>query len=91
MKVLVGMSASFCNVKNVFQQLENLNWDMQFVCSPTLYTEDSRFLSNTDYLEKLHQYSKNEILHTIQQAEMVTFDKDIQGMILAPCTANTLA
>ena len=91
MKVLVGMSASFCNIKPVLEELQKMNYDFQFVCSPTLYTQDSRFISNSAFLEKVKHNSKHEILHTIHQAELLTFDDDIQGMILAPCTANTLA
>ena len=91
MKVLVGMSASFCNVGNVFQQVEKMKWDLQFVCSPTLYFEDSRFSSNVDFLEKVRHYTSYEVLHTIQQTELLTFEPSIAGMILAPCTANTLA
>ena len=91
MKVLVGMSASFCNIKPVLDELLKMNYDFQFVCSPTLYTQDSRFISNSDFLEKVKLNTKHEILHTIQQTELLTFDDDIQGMILAPCTTNTLA
>ena len=91
MRVLVGISASFCNLEAVLKKIKQLDRDVQFICSPTVYTDSSRFHDNHILLEKLRKYSNFEVLHTIQETEALTFDEDILGMIIAPCTANTLA
>ena len=90
MRLIWGMSASYCNLDAVISQIALMNHEFQFVCSHTLYHESSRFYNTHDFLNVLSSYSKNSIMHTIQETEMLTYTA-FDGMILAPCTANTLA
>lgn len=90
MRLIWGMSASYCNLEAVIKQIGFKDCDIQFVCSDTLYYQSSRFYNRLEFLEILSNYSSNTILHTVQEAENLTFS-NMDGMILAPCTANTLA
>ena len=92
MKLLWGMSASFCNVQHVLKQIEVMkNHEMQFVCSHTLFYENSRFQSSDYIKEKLSLCSKYPLLENIHETELLSMDTSFDAMILAPCTANTLA
>ena len=90
MRLIWGMSASFCNLDAVIKEIAVLNYDLQFVCSDTLYHQSSRFYNNVEFRNLLAKYTELEVLHSIQEAEMLTYTH-FDGMILAPCTANTLA
>ena len=90
MQLIWGMSASYCNLDAVIDQIASMNHNIQFVCSETLYAQSSRFYHHLDFINKLTNYSTSKIYHTIQEAEMLTYTQ-FDGMILAPCTANTLA
>ena len=90
MKIIWGMSASFCNISKVFEQLSKNNDELYIVCSDTLYFDSSRFYDHDTFLHEVSKYSKYDVMHTIHEVESLT-GTSFDAMVLAPCTANTLA
>lgn len=90
MKLLWGMSASFCNIRSVFAQLDQCKDEIYIVCSDTLFQDSSKFYDNKAFIQQVSSYSVCDVMHTIHEVEALT-GSHFDAMVLAPCTANTLA
>lgn len=93
-KVGWGISGSFCNYEYVFPQIEKLKElgaDIYPIMSYNAVSLDTKFGKAEDWNQKLRDITGKEIIQTIQDAEPVGPQLNLDIMVVAPCTGNTLA
>lgn len=89
-RILFGISGSFCNHANILKELATLcqHNDVKVVVSDNVYQCSTRFFKNTDFLDRLKELTKKEVMHTIVEAETVGPSNQYDLMIIAPMTAS---
>lgn len=94
MNIGFGITGSFCmheNVLKVIERLVNNCHNVIPIVSNSVLTTDTRFGKAKDFLTKLKDITKNEIISTIVEAEPLGPKNIIDIMVVAPCSGNTLA
>lgn len=92
MKILVGISGSFCNHARVLKVLNQLKQKHQIdiVLTHNVATMSTRYFENEDFLEECKQISPT-LITTLQDAELIGPHNLYDCMLVMPCTANTLS
>ena len=93
-KIGFGICASFCTVMEILEslkQLRDLGADIYPVVSENVFLHSSRFHDRDAFLNEVREITGRDVINTIEEAE--TFGPDIQLdlMIIAPATGNTIA
>jgi len=93
-KIGFGITASFCTVLEILeplQRLKDLGADIYPVISENVNNHGSRFHDRDMYVDKISEICGRNVMCTIAEAE--TFGPNIQMdmMIIAPATGNTIA
>ena len=86
--------ASFCTMGASICQMERLisrGFEIQPIMSENAYTTDTRFHKAEDFINKVEKLSGRKIIHTVKDAEPLGPKTPLDGLIIAPCTGNTLA
>ena len=88
-----GVTGSFCTFSQILPVMERLAKTNQVipVLSDAAYQTDTRFYKAEDFRAEVKRLCKNEIIHTIVDAEPIGPRKMFDAMVIAPCTGNTLA
>lgn len=92
-KLVLGITGSFCNHKKTLQIMEELvkeGYELLPVLSECVYESDTRFFTAVDFRKRVEDICNHEVLHTIAEAETVVNVYRCTGMVILPCTANTL-
>lgn len=92
-RVLVGISGSFCNLDKVFCELEKLNDDFifDFVLTKNVATLDTRYSKASDILKRCMNNSSSKPILSIIEAEKIGPENKYDVMIIVPCSANMLS
>jgi len=93
-KIGFALTGSSCNFKNVFAELEKLaktGADIYPIISPAVDTFDTRYGTAKEWKDKLVEITGKELIKTIVEAEPVGPKLNLDVLIVAPCTGNTLA
>jgi len=93
-KIGFALTGSSCNFKNVFAELEKLaksGADIYPIISPAVDTFDTRYGTAQEWKDKLREITGKELIKTIVEAEPVGPKLNLDVLIVAPCTGNTLA
>lgn len=93
-KIGWGIAGSFCNYEYVFPQIERLKElgaDIYPIMSYNAASLDTKFGKSEGWNQKLKDITGKEIIQTIQDAEPVGPQLNLDIMVVAPCTGNTLA
>ena len=93
-KIGFGITASFCTsiqILEPLQKLKDLGADIYPVVSENVFAFSSRFHDRDEFLAQVRKIAGREIVCTIEEAE--TFGPDIQLdlMVIAPITGNSMA
>ena len=86
--------ASFCTMGASFSSLRTLidmGYEIQPIMSENAYTKDTRFHKAEDFIGEVEELCKRRVIHTIEAAEPLGPKAPLDGLIIAPCTGNTLA
>ena len=88
-----AMCGSYCTHKHSLEQLVKFSEfsEIQPIVSENVYCTDTRFGKSCDLVETLTKICKNEIIHTITDAEPLGPKKPLDALVICPCTGNTLA
>lgn len=93
-KVGFALCGSFCTFDPALVQMRNLaeqGYDIYPIMSDYAYATDTRFGKAEDFRRQIKEISgKEEIIHTIVQAEPIGPRNYLDIIVLAPCTGNTL-
>lgn len=94
MKIGFALTGSSCNFEAVFPEIEKLakeGADLYPIISPAVDTFDTRFGTAEEWKEKLKDITGKELIRTIVEAEPVGPKLNLDVVVVAPCTGNTLA
>ena len=92
--VVFGLTGSFYNFKSTILEMKELkkeNVNIIPILSYTAYKLDTNFGKAKDYIQEIEKLTGNKIIHTIKEAKLLDSNDEIDMMIIAPCTGNTLA
>ena len=94
--MLLGFAytGSFCTISKSIEIMGNLidkGYDILPIMSKNAYNTDTRFGDAKTIRENICQISKNQVIHTITEAEPLGPKTKLDALIISPCTGNTLA
>ncbi len=84
---------SFCTFNeslDSFSRLIDAGYDLVPIMSEAAYLTDTRFYKAKDFRDTVSKLCGRDIVHTISEAEKFGMQR-LDGLIIAPCTGNTLA
>ncbi len=93
-KLGFALTGSHCTIDEVLpymEQLKNDGADIIPIFSPAVANTDSRFGKAKDLLEKIISITGKEPLTNLVQVEPIGPQKQLDIILVAPCTGNTLA
>ena len=93
-KIGFAMCGSFCTFAKAIdaaQELVDDGADVIPIMSDAAYSADTRFGAAVRWHEELCSRTGHEIIHTIQAAEPIGPKKQLDALVILPCTGNTLA
>jgi len=85
---------SFCTHEESFNQMQALINDGHEIypaMSENAYSMDTRFGKAQDLIKKIEKVCGRKIAHTIEDTEPIGPSLNLDLLIIAPCTGNTLA
>lgn len=85
---------SFCTLSHSLASLRELcadGYDVQPIMSEKVYETDTRFWRAEDFYRTVRELCGRDIIHTIVDAEPLGPSVNLEALIIAPCTGNTLA
>jgi len=93
-KIGFAICASFCTVLDILESmklLKDLGAEIYPIVSENVFLHSSRFHDRDVFLGEVREIAARDVVSTIEEAE--TFGPDIQLdlMIIAPATGNTIA
>lgn len=94
MRILWGITGSFCNHEAVFEQIEHFiqaGHDIQCVFSNNSYTVDNRFSTAEERIDRISRMTGHKIIHTLKEAEMTGPSRQYDACIVAPATATFIS
>ena len=95
LRIGLGITGSFCNLKDMKTIIENLQKEEVETIIPivsyNIQKEANRFGTPKGTISALEELTGNNVIDTISKAEPIGPKSLIDIMIIAPCTGNTLA
>ena len=88
-----AMCGSFCTISDSMAALRGLaETGMKIIpiMSDIVYNTNTRFTEHISLQNRVKEITKNEIIHTVEQAEPIGPKSLLDILIVAPCTGNTL-
>jgi len=89
-----AICGSFCthaaSIKTL-RYLRDSGADILPIVSETVFTTDTRFGKAEDLLKNMREICGRDIIHTVKDAEPIGPSINLDYLIIAPCTGNTLA
>ena len=93
MTIGFALCGSFCTYSKIFPVMNQManQYDLIPIFSPVSASTDSRFGSCADFLHRAEDICGHKPILTIAEAEPIGPKKLLDGLVIAPCTGNTLA
>lgn len=92
-KIGYCLCGSFCTINTALRQIEiltGLGATVVPVISEKVQTVECRFCTPTGIIDRLQLITDEKPIITVEQAEPIGPQNDIDIMVVAPCTSNTL-
>jgi len=89
-----AICGSFCThakALGTMRRLASDGYDILPIVSETVFSTDTRFGKADDLLWEIKDICKKDIIHTVKDAEPLGPSIDLDALLIAPCTGNTLA
>lgn len=94
MNIGLGITGSFCThdkALTLAKELVEVGYNVFPIVTNIVVNTDTRFGKASDFLKKLKEITKNEVITSITQAEPLGPKGLIDAIVIAPCTGNTLS
>ena len=85
---------SFCTLEKSFGEFEKMlkkGYTLQPIVSENVFSTDTRFQKADEFCTRLKHASGKSVIHTIHDAEPLGPKIILEGLIICPCTGNTLS
>lgn len=89
-----ALCGSYCTFEKAINQIRFLiskGIEIFPVMSENAYSTDTRFGKAEDHIKTIEEICNKKIIHTITEAEPIGPKKELDIMIIEPCTGNTVA
>ena len=89
-----AVTGSFCTfekTKKAAEELKRLGADLVPIFSYNVQMMDTRFGGAREFMEAIENIAQKPGIKTIQQAEPIGPKSNLDVLVIAPCTGNTLA
>lgn len=89
-----ALCGSFCTLSKSISALEKLvdaGYSVQPIISERAYSTDTRFFLAEEFVSRVEEITGRSAIHTVEDAEPLGPRTPLDGLIIAPCTGNTLA
>lgn len=94
-KIGFCLTGSFCTFDKTLLEMKKIvdeGADVIPIMSDNSYNIDTKFGKAKDFINKIKEITKKDnIIHTIQDAEPIGPQKLTDIMLIAPCSGNTIA
>ncbi len=93
-KIGFGITGSFCTIKEIIEpmkKLAELNAKVYPVVTDIVYNSSSRFHDRDEFLGELKDITGNDVIYTIDEAEIFGPIMPLDMMVIAPMTGNSIA
>lgn len=90
----IGITGSFCTHEKilvVIKSLVNKGYNVIPIITDEVKNTDTRFGSASEFIQRLKDITRNEIIDSLVSAEPIGPKNLIDILLIAPCTGNTLA
>ncbi len=94
MNIGIAITGSFCTYSKILDEIKKLvneGNNVIPIVSKEVYSMDTRFGQAKEFIASLKEITKNDVIHTIVDAEPLGPKGLIDVLVVAPCTGNTLA
>lgn len=88
--VITGSFYAFRKTIDELKNIVRLGAKVVPIMSENSYTTDTRFGKSEDFIKEIEEITNMQVLHTIQEVEPLG-RKDLDIMVVAPATGNTIA
>lgn len=88
---ITGSSCNFANVFPIIEKIAKTGADIYPIISDAVNTFNTRFGRADEWKERFREITGKEIISTIVDAEPVGPKLDLDIVVVAPCTGNTLS
>src|SRR5699024_6959373 len=88
---ITGSSCNFANVFPIIERIANTGADIYPIISYSVDTFDTRFGTAEKWKEKFREITGKEIINTIVDAETVGPKLNVDVIVVAPGTGNTIS
>ena len=85
---------SFCTHQKsleVLKKFTDSGIEILPILSENAYTISTRFGKSKDFIAIIEDLTKKKVIHTIKGSEPIGPNRNLEALIIAPCTGNTLA
>lgn len=89
-----ALCGSYCTFEKAIGQIEFLiekGVEIFPIMSENAYSTDTRFGKAEDHVKRIEELCGKKIIHTIPQAEPIGPKKELDILVIEPCTGNTVA
>lgn len=87
-------TGSFCTLSRslaAMEELLHLGYEIVPIMSENVYYTDTRFALAEEFSRRVEELTGRRVIHTVVDAEPLGPKEPLDGLIVAPCTGNTLA
>lgn len=89
-----AITGSFCTFAKIIPQIALLTEagaNVYPIMSEIAYSTDTRFGTAKDFIGRIEEICKKEVIHSVKSAEPIGPKHFLDAMIVAPATGNTIA
>lgn len=93
-KIGFCLTSSYYAIKSSIEEIKKLikkGADIIPIMSFDVYYNDSRFGKAKDFIKEIEKITNKRIIYNIQEAEYLYEKQELDIMIIAPCSGNTIA
>ena len=93
-KIGFVMTGSFYAFRKTIDEIKNivkLGANVIPIMSEISYNTDTRYGNSKDFINEIEKITSSKILHTIQEVELLGSKNELDILVVAPATGNTIA
>jgi dipicolinate synthase subunit B len=93
-KIGFGITGSFCTIKEILKPMRTLvelNAKVYPIVTDIVYNSSSRFHDRDEFLGELKSITGNDVIYSIDEAEIFGPIMPLDMMVVAPMTGNSMA